>query len=286
MKLISSALAVSLVLVMQTAHADLVSDSEKIMDAAQQQFSQFFPSSQTTQTLDPWRYRFYPQTGIYLGVNQGDSAVYLLGGAFGDSIYTVGSVDSVLTMLGVQEGGTQGEEAFCKLSSFPEGFIYKQTGNVIDVKTDGCIEVVIPDTKNFCDVVPNKDASGVAVATGIHVYVSSDISHFELEGLQPSFSSIVEGVLGDVANPSSCVINAPVEMSNFTSNLDVCLDITNQAGLSDFATPGQAVTLHTISTNMATVVDSCFSTGADAITDIVTKEVWGKNESGSFDKIN
>ena len=59
-------------------------------------------------------------------------------------------------------------------------------------------------------------------------------------------------------------LNAPVEMSNFTSNLDVCLDITNQAGLSDFATPGQAVTLHTISTNMATVVDSCFSTGADA----------------------
>lgn len=68
----------------------------QLMDFGETAFPQFFPSRQPTQTLAPFVYRHYPQTGAYLGVvvMPGVSyemlGVYVMGGPFGDAPQYVG----------------------------------------------------------------------------------------------------------------------------------------------------------------------------------------------------
>ncbi len=77
--------------------------ARQLMDFAESQFPQFFPSHQATQSLSPFLFRHYPETGIYLGVavtaGQGFEAmgVYVMGGAFGQSPQYVGPLASLIT---------------------------------------------------------------------------------------------------------------------------------------------------------------------------------------------
>ncbi len=86
-----------------TFSADKVT-ADALMDKGQRVFPEFFPSSQSTQVLSFWLYRFYPETGIYLGVNQEDANVYLMGGGFGNSPYRVGTISQVNDLLDQQSG--------------------------------------------------------------------------------------------------------------------------------------------------------------------------------------
>lgn len=90
--------------IMQPVHADIISDSEQIMNDAQTVYPDLFPSKQATQTLAPYQYRFYPSTGIYLGINQDDAGVYLLGGSFGDTPRFLDKTGKVISMLKAQMG--------------------------------------------------------------------------------------------------------------------------------------------------------------------------------------
>ncbi|BCX81618.1 hypothetical protein MIT9_P1196 [Methylomarinovum caldicuralii] len=78
-----------------------VREAEAVMDAGEAQYPQYFPSHETTRWFDPYLYRFYPETGVYLGINEDEKAVYLLGGVFGDTLYRVGSVSEVKALLGL-----------------------------------------------------------------------------------------------------------------------------------------------------------------------------------------
>jgi hypothetical protein len=77
--------------------------SEQLMNWAESQFPQFFPSHQSTQLAVPFAYRYYPEAGIYLGVVvQGSSgmelnSVYVMGGVFGNSPRYVGPLASFIT---------------------------------------------------------------------------------------------------------------------------------------------------------------------------------------------
>ena len=66
---------------------------------AQTKLAQYFPSSANAanQTLDDYIYRFYPSTGIYLAINNGD--VYVLGGTFGDTPSKQGNIETILSEL-------------------------------------------------------------------------------------------------------------------------------------------------------------------------------------------
>lgn len=55
--------------------------AEALLNFGEAQFPQYFPSRRWTQSLPPYLYRYYPETGIYLGV--ADGKVYVLGGEFG-----------------------------------------------------------------------------------------------------------------------------------------------------------------------------------------------------------
>lgn len=69
--------------------------ARQLMDAAESapQYAGYFPSHQQTQSAGPFHYRYYPETGVYLGVvvtggtQYGEvGAIYVIGGPFGGSI--------------------------------------------------------------------------------------------------------------------------------------------------------------------------------------------------------
>jgi len=61
-----------------------------LMDWAERNYAQFFPSHQADKILDPYVYRYYPETGNYLGV-AGDK-IYVLGPLSGGSLLNVGTL--------------------------------------------------------------------------------------------------------------------------------------------------------------------------------------------------
>lgn len=64
--------------------ADTAGDAEILFNWAENNYSQYFPSHQVTQSSAPWLFRFYPETNIYAGVNTMDNGVYVLGGPWGN----------------------------------------------------------------------------------------------------------------------------------------------------------------------------------------------------------
>jgi hypothetical protein len=69
------------------AAAQLI-DTTNLMDWAEQEYPQYFPSHQQPQFSAPYVYRYYPETGSYLGVD--GQYVRVLGPMFGPDILTVG----------------------------------------------------------------------------------------------------------------------------------------------------------------------------------------------------
>jgi hypothetical protein len=61
MKLFYPSIIFCMATAMMPAHADIISDSEQIMDDAQKVYPNLFPFKQETQILEPYRYRFYPR---------------------------------------------------------------------------------------------------------------------------------------------------------------------------------------------------------------------------------
>ena len=78
--------------------------AEQLLDFAESHYPAYFPSHQATSTFDPFLYRSYPQTGIYVGVvvkpgmGYTMDGVYVLGGVFGDvkPVY-VGQLSAFIT---------------------------------------------------------------------------------------------------------------------------------------------------------------------------------------------
>ncbi len=69
---------------------------ETIFDWAETNFPQHFPTKEKTQISAPWSFRYYPTTNIYLGVNNDDNGVYVLGGTFGGTPLRIDSRESIL----------------------------------------------------------------------------------------------------------------------------------------------------------------------------------------------
>jgi hypothetical protein len=93
--------------------------AEQLLDFAESTFPNFFPVHQATGTFDPFLFRFYPQTGIYVGVvvkaNMGYTmdGVYVMGGPFGDSPVYVGQLSSFITPVDPGTGGPTGPNNGC-----------------------------------------------------------------------------------------------------------------------------------------------------------------------------
>lgn len=75
---------------------------EQLFDFAEAQFPQFFPSRQATRSSEPFLYRHYPETGVYIGVavtpgmGYQQDGLYVMGGALGSSPSYVGQIGALL----------------------------------------------------------------------------------------------------------------------------------------------------------------------------------------------
>jgi len=287
MKRVLTTLVASTVLFSQSIQADINTDANQIFNDAQKVYSELFPSNQKTQTLEPWLFRFYSKSGIYLGVNKEDSGVYLLGGTFGTSPVYIDQTDQILSMLNAKKGITTDGTTFCNLASIPEGISYQQNNNTISLSTNGqCIKLPEIASKNYCDVNPSTDSSGIAITTGINVLIQSNVQDFEITGL---LIDLPESATNALFGTKVCLINAPYDFTSYHVNNDLCIDMTDQllsANPSIISYSNLPITLRYKSSAISTIVSDCFATDADAISDAVTGEVWTKNEDSSFMKIN
>jgi hypothetical protein len=74
--------------------------SNQLLDFGEQRFPQFFPGHGTTGAFQQYLYRFYPTTGVYLGVDQNTGGIYVMGGPFGAAPTFEGALTSFITPRG------------------------------------------------------------------------------------------------------------------------------------------------------------------------------------------
>jgi len=262
------------------ASAETAEDAEILFNWAEKTYPNFFPSHQATQNVDPWIYRYYPESQAYAGVHKDTLDVHVLGGAFGPGIVRIDTLANLITEI--NNSGGNGDIAACNTSNAPIGITYSQSGNVVTVTSNGLC-VPLPSNTNICQVPPQTTASGISVLNSNRV-TSSRIEGITIgNGLPNVFQSLVDST----ANVKHCTINAPADTVNLVVNSDLCFDITP---LIASIPPVSGIEINppvnyfNAGTNTSTVVPDCFVTDASTISDAFTNEFWIK-QSGGFVKV-
>ncbi|MES2623661.1 MAG: hypothetical protein V4628_00145 [Pseudomonadota bacterium] len=277
-KLITSAAAMALLAGFSSAFADVSSDAERLLNWAETKYPNIFTTHKTTKTQGPWIYRNYVESGILAGVNINDNNVYVQGGPWGNSPVVIGPLTTL--MARVDATPSTGNQ-ICDATVLPAGMTMTQNGNVITVKTDGCL--VPPENQNYCEFALPE----APVATGIHVLTSGVVTNMTLTGLTGD-ANIINSLSQSGLDFKTCVINAPSEsMANITINTDICYDLTATfaplAG-SGLITVNPPVQQRLQSTSTTTRVNDCFATDAVSVVDLVTEETWIKT-NGTWNKL-
>jgi hypothetical protein len=119
---------------------------EAIFNWAENNFSDLFPNHQSTQIIEPWTFRFYPSTGIYVGAK--DNQVFVLGGPWGaDNPTLIDTIPNLSNQI-IASGGDGSVPGCNNLVDTPTGLVITQSGNVITMTTNGqCIE--LPENTDF-----------------------------------------------------------------------------------------------------------------------------------------
>lgn len=268
------------------AAADTASDTEILLTWAENTYPQLFPSHQVTQKIEPWLYRYYPESQIYAGVNKSDNTVYVLGGIFGNTPAKIDTLANVISQI--NSSGGNGSIAACDASKIPTGISYSQSGNVVTITSNGsCIPAPDLSNTNLCQTPRQATASNTSVL-GSNTVTSSEIKGLAINipGLPDPIKTIVDAA----ANVKHCTMNAPVDTANMVVNSDLCLDITSAVTALVANFPGVAMTppvnYFTKGTYTNQIVADCFATDATTVSDAVTGEVWIRRDDGSFEKIS
>ncbi|MDT8363661.1 MAG: hypothetical protein RQ714_03295 [Nitrosomonas sp.] len=111
-RFVTCLLALMLVGQVSLATADVTSDTETVLNWAESAFPEFFPNHQTTQGFENWLFRFYPETGIYAGINRQDIAGYVMGGTFGKAPLRIGTLAELVQ--DVADSGGNGSIVRCQ----------------------------------------------------------------------------------------------------------------------------------------------------------------------------
>lgn len=284
MKLSKTYLALSaalFVLNFPHAMADFNADVEIILNWGEKTFPQYLPVHDETKTLDIWRYRYYKATNLYVGANTQDNGIYVLSGAPGAQPGRFGLVADVLKTI------NNSASQACDQTQLPPGFSYSQSGNVVNVTTNG--QCVVAPKKPIC--------TPTGTANGLSVLSTANITKYELHGItfnDPKLKDFIEPEIQKATKVQSCIINAPETYVSQQINLDLCLDVTDQlssfeAMLANIATVTKPVTM-TLQGNVIneTTVNGqavdCFTSTASNIVNALTKEVWIKDADGNFVK--
>lgn len=260
------------------ASADIASDTERLLNWAETTYPDLFRSRQATINIEPWLYRYYPETQIYAGVNKNDNDVYVLGGDFGNTPTRIDTLANLVSQIPNSGGNIAG----CDTANVPAGIVYSQSGNVVTVTTNGqCIAADL--NTNICEVPQQTTASGISVLSSNNPTVS------RIEGISiPGFPDLLQSLTN--ANTKHCTINATAETTNLIVHSDLCLDITSTITglLESIPKEGIVVTppvrYFTAGTYTSQTVADCFTTDATTINDAFTGEAWIK-QNGNFVKV-
>ncbi|GKS69190.1 hypothetical protein W03_11940 [Nitrosomonas sp. PY1] len=83
-----------------SAFADVVSDTERVLNWLEMSNPQIFSSHPTTQaSIEPWLFRYYPEAGIYTGVNKNDKAAYVIGDSWGSTPALIDSLSNLVNQI-------------------------------------------------------------------------------------------------------------------------------------------------------------------------------------------
>lgn len=147
---------------------------DQLLDkVAEPTFPQYFPGHKSTQTFARYRFRYYPETGIYVAVAVGvqageglnESGVYVLGGPFGGTPLYVGLLLDFITPTPVVTGSARvtlySYDAVDRLLSATEGtdvsppsgqpkhaYRYDAASNLLSLTTNGVVKSVAYTSTN------------------------------------------------------------------------------------------------------------------------------------------
>ncbi len=269
------------------AAADTIGDTNILLNWAENTFSQLFPSHQATHNIEPWLYRYYPESGTYAGVNKENNGVYVLGGSFGNEPKFIDTLPNLINQI--ENSGGNGNIAACDTSKIPAGIAYTQSGTVVTVTTKGqCVPAPDISNTNICQAPKQTTASGISLLG------SNTVTSSKIEGLKiniPGLPDPIKGIVDASANVKHCTINAPAETASLVVNSDLCFDITSAITelLAGFPVDGIAMTppvkYFTAGTYTSQIVADCFATDATTISDAFSGDVWIRQD-GSFVKVN
>jgi hypothetical protein len=102
MRILSKFLFFAFLLFFNSAFANLASDAEKLFSWGEQKYPSYFSIGETevvTKILNykghDWYYRYYPETKVFLAINELNK-VYVLGGVFGRNLLYIGRLEDLL----------------------------------------------------------------------------------------------------------------------------------------------------------------------------------------------
>jgi len=204
-----------------------------------------------------------------------------MGGAFGNAPVIIGPVTALLQE--VANSGENGSIAACDTSDVPDGMIFRQSGNVVDISTNGCIVLPEDDNGNLCE------PPGQLSATGIHLLMSTEILENNFSGITIANPSYQEIINQNRVSGKVCTINAQAENTNLIINFDVCYDVTAQFEGSS-GIPGititPPVTQTTKGSSQMQIVQNCLTTDADVVVDAFTDKTWVRNsQTGNLEEL-
>jgi len=203
---------------------------------------------------------------VYLGYGASDADVLKPGHLF--KIYTVST-------------------GACDTATVPAGISVTQSGNNISVSTGGKCIALPTSTQQVCGVPAQLSATGISVLS------STTVSSFSLTGISinlPGVPNPFDTVARALGSSKTCTRNAPADYGKYSISLDVCYDITAQlssslGSASAFITVTPPITEKLKGTVTTTTVADCFTTGADVVLDVFTKEGFVKQADGSYKKV-
>lgn len=272
--------AVSALFMFGNAHfasADLASDTERLLNWAETTYPNFFPTHQVTQSIDPWLFRYYPDTKIYAGVNKTNNDVYVLGGQWGDNPTRIASLAELIAQV---PPGPDNNTA-CDTANVPAGMSYSQNGNVVNIATNGCI--VLPENTNFCETPQQPTATGISVLTTTTANSPPTFGGIIIS--DPSIAALLQPMINGFTSSKHCTVHVPTESANLVVNSDLCFDMTSTLQGSLTGIPGVTITppitMALKNTTSSETVPDCFLTDAASIYNTVTNESWIK-QGGTF----
>jgi hypothetical protein len=188
--------------------------ANQLMDFAQGAYRQFFPTAEPTLSSAPFLYRYYPATGVYLGVvvsadgGYSPGGVYVMGGPFGNAPAYVGPLASFITP--VCAPGATGGNYF----PLPAGsrWIYTSTGATSPTIVSVAGTQLVAGRNGVA--VETVDGSDGSVTQDLYVVSSAGVDDYTGPGADP-VSQALSGIR---------LMTFPIEVGAQYSQADITVD--------------------------------------------------------------